>query len=127
MTAATFQATGFSWAAVVALAIAGSSAIAQDAVPSKTQDQTRDQNQVQSPVYGSQLMTDAERNAYRLQMRSLKTAEERQAYRLEHHKLMQERAREQGITLPATPAPQGVGRGAAGAGAGMGAGQQGKK
>ena len=46
----------------VLAAFAGSSAIAQDKVQSKTQAQDR----LQDPIYGSQLMADAERNEYRL-------------------------------------------------------------
>jgi len=89
-------------------------------------------------------MTDAERNEHRNQMRSLKTSQEREAYRLEHHKLMQERARVKGITLPevppaigkgmgngmgAGPGPNaaGGGMGAGGSGGGMGGGPAGKK
>lgn len=126
MTTRKFQLSHFTWAATaaVALAIAGNSAIAQDKVQSKTQDQTRDQDRLQDPIFGSQLMTDAERNEFRTQMRSLKTVKEREAYRLEHHKRMQERAQAQGITLPASPPAmhQGAGAGAAAAGSGMGAG-----
>jgi hypothetical protein len=90
-------------------------AVAQD----KTQDQT--QLRTQDQVYGSQLMTQAERNEYRIKMRSLKTAQEREAFRLEHHKLMQERAQAKGITLPPEPLASGAGAGV-GPGAGMGAG-----
>ncbi|RFO96434.1 hypothetical protein DIC66_14065 [Rhodoferax lacus] len=126
--------------AAVALAIAGNSAIAQDRVQSKTQDQARDQDRLQAPIFGSQLMTDAERNEFRTHMRSLKTVQEREVYRMEHHKRMQERAQAQGIALPASPPamPQRSGAGAAlngmgggsGAGAGgggMGAGPRGTK
>ena len=142
MTNTKFRLSRFAWAATaaVALAIAGNSAIAQDKVQSKTQDQTRDQDRLQDPIFGSQLMTDAERNEFRTHMRSLKTVEEREAYRLEHHKLMPGRARVQGITLPTNPPamPQGAGAGfarsgmgagsgAGPAGGGMGAGSPGKK
>jgi hypothetical protein len=117
--------------AVATIAFAGSGALAQDKVQSKTQDQTRDQDRLQDPIYGSQLMTDTERNEHRNQMRSLKTSQEREAYRLEHHKLMQERARVKGITLPEVPPAMGKGMGAGpgpnAAGGGMGAGASGKK
>ena len=61
---------------------------------------------------------------YRMQMRALNTAEERNAFRLEHHKKMQERAQERGLTLPDTPTAVGAGRGpgSGGMGSGMGAG-----
>ena len=61
-------------------------------------------NAADQPIYGSQLMTEQEREAYRQQ----------------HHKMMQERARAQGITLPDEPMPRGQGRGM---GPGMGQGQ----
>ncbi len=75
-----------------------------------------------APVYGSQLMTQQERIEYRNQMRALKTQEERNTFRLEHHKKMQERARERGVTLPDTPPAAGGGMGPGG-GRGMGNGQ----
>lgn len=65
-------------------------------------------------IYGHQLMTDAERTEYQAKMRALKTSEERDAFRAEHHKLMQERAKERGVTLPDTPHQgmhQGMGKG----------------
>jgi hypothetical protein len=78
-------------------------------------------------VYGWQLMTQQERNEYRTKMRSLKTAEERERFRLEHHKLMQERAKERGVTLPEVPGPRnGMGPGSGmGPGNGMGPGKGG--
>jgi hypothetical protein len=106
----------------VMFAVAGNGALAQDQVQSQTQDQMRDQDRLQDPIYGSQLMTNAERNEYRMQMRNLKTVKEREAHRLEHHKRMQERAREQGLTLPDTPPTTGKGLGAGSGGGGMGAG-----
>ena len=68
-------------------------------------------------VYGWQLMTQQERNEYRAKMQTLKTAEERERYRLEHHKMMQERAKERGVTLPEVPGPHGKGMGPGKAGA----------
>jgi hypothetical protein len=79
------------------------------------------------PVYGYQLMTQQERMDYREQMRSMKTEEERAAFRLEHHRLMQERAKEKGVTLPDEPMPAGKGMGPGsgmGSGGGMGMGQK---
>ena len=68
------------------------------------QDQERDRDRLQDQdVYGWQLMTPKERQEYRDQIRNLKTEQEREAYRNEHHKRMQERAKEQGVTLPETP------------------------
>ena len=77
--------------------------------------------QAQERIYGSQLMTQQERAEHRAKMRSLKTLEERDAYRLEHHKKMQERAQEKGLTLPDDPPVMGGGmrpRGGMGAGGG---------
>jgi hypothetical protein len=71
-------------------------------------------------IYGSQLMTQQERIEYRTQMRSMKTLEERNALRLEHHKKMQDRAKERGITLPDSPP---AGGGGMGNGQGMGGGR----
>jgi hypothetical protein len=72
-------------------------------------------------VYGWQLMTAEERAKHRQTMRSLNTFEEREAYRLEHHKMMQQRAHEKGITLPDAPMQRGKGMGPGG-GRGMGPG-----
>jgi len=70
----------------------------QDQTRAQTQDQTRDR------IYGSQLMTPAERATYRQRIRSAKTQQERDRIRAEHHKLMQERARQRGVKLPNMPA-----------------------
>ncbi|MBI4995756.1 MAG: hypothetical protein HZC22_02430 [Rhodocyclales bacterium] len=80
-----------------------------------------------APIYGSQLMTQQERLEYRNQMRTMQTQEERNAFRLEHHRKMQERAKEKGLTLPDAPpaAGGGMGPGRAGGGMGMGPGMGG--
>ncbi len=89
----------------------------------------QDQDQAQVQVYGSQLMTAAERTEYQAKMRTLKTDKERDSFRLDHHTKMTARAAERGITLPSTP--PGVGAGpksdtglgvGPGPGPGMGAG-----
>ncbi|MBU6249422.1 MAG: hypothetical protein KGN77_16935 [Xanthomonadaceae bacterium] len=73
-------------------------------------------------VYGWQLMTPAERDAYRQQMRNTRTPQEREALRARHHEQMQQRARERGVRLPDIPPPGGgMGRGM---GRGMGPGMQ---
>lgn len=51
-------------------------------------------------IYGYQLMTPAERNAYIAQMRAATTPEERIKLRDQHRVEMQKRAKEKGITLP---------------------------
>ncbi|HEU5399610.1 MAG TPA: hypothetical protein VFV77_10010, partial [Gammaproteobacteria bacterium] len=55
-------------------------------------------------VYGWQLMTPEERDAYRAKLRAAKTANERAKIRAEHHKEMEARAKERGVTLPPGPA-----------------------
>jgi outer membrane murein-binding lipoprotein Lpp len=76
------------------------------------------QTQVQATIYGSQLMTPQERNAYRNKMRETKTAQEREKLRIEHHEQMQERAKQRGITLPDAPPEKGMRKGM-GPGGGM--------
>ena len=95
----------------------------------KDQDRLRDQDRLQdhTPIYGSQLMTQQERNEYRAKMRTAKTAKERERLRYEHHERMQERAKERGVTLPAEPPVRGGGMGngmtpGGGTGNGMGGG-----
>jgi len=68
-------------------------------------------------MYGYQLMTEQERVEHMARMRAATTAEEREQIRAEQHARMQERAREQGVTLPAEPMPRGgmgMGRGGGG-------------
>lgn len=78
-------------------------------------------------MYGSQLMTEQERQTYRDRMRRARTDDERARIRAEHHMQMQERARLKGVTLPDQPpaAGGGAGRGAGG-GMGGGPGQRGR-
>jgi len=89
----------------------------------------------EDPVYGWQLMSEQERLEHRSKMQSMKTEEERNQYRLEHHEMMEQRAKEQGITLPDVPQNRnnmmdgrgdmgngGRGMGGGGMGGGMGGG-----
>jgi hypothetical protein len=55
---------------------------------------------------GRQLMTEEEWKEHQAKMRGM-TAEERTRYREEWHKKMMERAKEKGISIPATPGPGG--------------------
>jgi hypothetical protein len=84
------------------------------------------QAQPREPViYGSQLMTQQERLEYRERLRNAHTVQEREQIRLQHHREMQERARERGVTLPDAPRRSigpGPGPGAGPRGSGMGAG-----
>lgn len=79
------------------------------------------QAQEQEHIYGSQMMTEQERNAYRARMQAAKTNEEREQIRMEHHERMRERAKAQGLSMPDSPPPRGGGMGG-----GMGGGK-GKK
>jgi len=82
------------------------------------------QAQQEEQVYGWQLMTEQERAEHRAKMRSFKTEKEREQYRREHHMKMQERAKQQGVTLPDVPEPRGKGMGGGPrSGSGMGPGQ----
>jgi len=65
--------------------------------------QDRAQVQKQEPIYGSQLMTRKERTEFRTKMRAANTVEEREQIRKEHHEVMQERAKERGVSLPDKP------------------------
>lgn len=54
-----------------------------------------------SNVPGWSLMTQEERTEHQNKMHSFKTYDECKAYQQEHHALMQERAKEKGVSLPA--------------------------
>lgn len=70
-------------------------------------------------MYGSQLMTPAERNEYHTRMLAAKSDAEREKIRAQHHAEMQKRAKARGITLPDAPPMRGMHRGQ---GMGMGPG-----
>jgi hypothetical protein len=96
----------------------------------KEQAQVQSKQQVQEQdkmIYGWQLMSTEERAQHRAKMQSLNTEQERQAYRAEHHKQMQARAKEQGVTIPDEPRSGsgfGPGPGAqSGSGSGSGSGK----
>lgn len=78
------------------------------------------QSQPQNRIYGSQMMTEQERNTYRDSMRSAETAQQREKIRAQHHEQMKQRAKERGVTLPDDPPAQGMGQGP---GQGMGTGR----
>ncbi len=123
--------------AVAVLATLTGPVLAADQDQLRTQDQMMTQDQINKmpdqQIYGSQLMTQQERVTYRNQMRAAKTYEEQQRIRNEHHKQMQVRAKEKGVTLPeAPPANRGPGTGPGpgtgyGGGMGPGGGGGGKK
>ena len=91
-----------------AILVPGSAVLAQEQM--QTQEQAREQ------VYGWELMTEEERLQHREKMRTLTTEEERNRYRQEHHEKMRERAKQQGVELPAGPMPHGKGMGPMGPG-----------
>ena len=111
------------WLVPLAVGIAGASSIAMGQDQVQQQDQIRQQDQQQ--IYGSQLMTQQERNAYRARMRSANTLEEREKIRAEHHEQMKLRAKERGITLPDEPPARGGGMGPGGGMMGPGGGGMG--
>jgi hypothetical protein len=61
-------------------------------------------------LYGGDLMTPEERNAYIEKMRAARTPEERLKLRDEHRAEMQKRAKEKGVTIPEPRGP-GAGKG----------------
>jgi hypothetical protein len=73
------------------------------ASPVQEKQAAQDMAQGNEPIFGSQLMTREEREKYRAEMRSLKTREECKAYRMGHKKIMQERAKKMGKTIPDVP------------------------
>lgn len=75
-----------------------------------------------TPVYGSQLMTQQERIDFRAKMRAAKTDAERDQLRREHHDQMKARAAAKGITLPDEPPARGAGKGMGPGMGGMGPG-----
>ena len=82
-----------------------------------------DDNKMQTPVYGSQLMTPEEQVEHRERMRNAKTIEEREKIRREHHEKMKQRAKELGIELPdEPPSRKHMIKPGAGMGSGMGRG-----
>jgi 1,2-phenylacetyl-CoA epoxidase catalytic subunit len=95
-------------------------------------DKTRDQGrlQAQDRVYGSQLMTQQERNEYDALMNAARTGKERDQIRQAHQEQMKERAKQRGVTLPdETPASgktqdMGSGGGMGGPGSGVGPGSR---
>lgn len=56
-------------------------------------------------VYGYELMTPQERIDYMGRLHNARTLDEREKIRMEHYRLMQERAKKRGETLPGAPCP----------------------
>jgi len=55
------------------------------------------------PIYGSQLMTQEERQAHQIQMRNATSAEERERIRQKNHEKMRLRAKEKGVPFSDQP------------------------
>jgi len=101
----------------VAVLIPGSAVLAQEeGKPLQAQEQMQTQEQAREQVYGWELMTEEERLQHQEKMRTMTTEEERNRYQQEHHEKMQERAKQQGVELPAGPMPHGKGMGPMGPG-----------
>lgn len=96
---------------VIAVALACSFLLPTGLVLAAEQEQERERIQAEEheQIYGSQLMTEQERNKYRARIRAAKTQEERQEIRMQHHEQMRLRAQEQGLSLPETPPLKGGG------------------
>ena len=94
--------------AICILSLPASFALAADQVAPKEgiQDTTHEHEHVQAQgkdqeqIYGSQLMTQQERDEYRARMHAAESKEEQERIRKEHHEFMQERAKERGMNLP---------------------------
>lgn len=73
-------------------------------------------------IYGSQMMTEQERNEHRNRLREATSAEEKEQIRNEHHEQMKQRATERGVSLPDEPPARGSGMGRNGSGTPKGGG-----
>lgn len=77
--------------------------LAEDQDRAQDRDRMENRDMDQERIYGSPLMTPAERDEYRARLRAATTAEERARIRAEHHEQMKARAKERGVTLPDEP------------------------
>jgi hypothetical protein len=57
---------------------------------------------LEPPLYGQHMMTMEERSRYQIRMQDAKGEADREMIRNEHHKFIQERARELGMSAPPT-------------------------
>jgi len=89
----------------------GSSALSQSNAINKAPSQLASQDPAKDQVYGWQVMSDVERDAYKKQMGAFKNTTERDLFLQDHRARMNSRAREKGITLRDTTAssPQNAG------------------
>lgn len=84
--------------------LAGSWAAAQSSANKKPATHVASQDPAEDRIYGWQVMSEAERETYKKQMGSFKSATERDVFLQDHRTRMSARAREKGITLHDTPA-----------------------
>lgn len=77
---------------------------AQSPSTNKSPNQLASQDTAKDQIYGWQVMSDAERDAYKKQLASIKNTTERDVFLQDHRTRMNIRAREKGITLRDTPA-----------------------
>lgn len=84
--------------------LVGSSAIAQSSANNKAPTQLASQDPGKDQIYGWQVMSDAEREAYKKQIGAFKNATERDVFLQDHRARMNSRAREKGMTLQDTTA-----------------------
>ena len=96
-------------AAVMLAAAADSASQAQVRQREQVQQRTQERAGKREIIPGSELMTPAEREAYRRRYAAAKTDQERAAFRAEHVKAMQERARVRGLQLQEPRVPAGGG------------------
>lgn len=86
-------------AAVLLAAAADSAGQAQVRQREQVQQRTQEHARRHEIIPGSELMTSAEREAYRRRYAAAKTDEERAKVRAEHVKAMKQRASERGLQL----------------------------
>lgn len=109
----------------MAIMVAGALLLPPSPLLAADQERSQTQTREQEPIFGSDLMSEKERNEYRERLRVAKTEQERERIRNEHHEKMLVRAKEKGVKLPdEPPAVKGGGAGAGG-GRGPGAGGMG--
>ncbi len=106
-----FQAT-ISAATAVVMMIAAVEVSGQQQTQDRAQVQQRSQQKAgqREIIPGSELMTPAEREAYRQRYAAAKTDEARAKVRADHVKAMEERARLRGLQLVHPVAPKGSGK-----------------
>lgn len=72
----------------------------QDPDRLQTRDRDRDRlHQDLAPIYGSELMSEQERNQYRERLRAMQSLEEGELFKAQHREQIQARANEKGVTV----------------------------